>query len=57
MSGSAVPGAGVLDDGVAAIPALVRAMGCGKLYGLMEDATDRAETVANTVQGIMEQQV
>jgi uncharacterized protein Yka (UPF0111/DUF47 family) len=27
----------------------------GELYGLLEDATDRAETVANTVQGIMEQ--
>jgi uncharacterized protein Yka (UPF0111/DUF47 family) len=29
----------------------------GELYGLPEDATDRAETVANTVQGIMEQQL
>jgi uncharacterized protein Yka (UPF0111/DUF47 family) len=29
----------------------------GELYGLLEDATDRAETVTNTVQGIMEQQV
>jgi uncharacterized protein len=46
-----------LYDGVTEIPALVHAMGCGELYGLMEDATDRAETVANTVQGIMEQQV
>ena len=46
-----------LYDGVTEIPALVHAMGCGELYGLMEDATDRAETVANTLQGIMEQQV
>jgi uncharacterized protein Yka (UPF0111/DUF47 family) len=29
----------------------------GELYGLLEDATDRVETVANTLQGIMEQQV
>jgi uncharacterized protein Yka (UPF0111/DUF47 family) len=46
-----------LYDGVTEIPALVHAMGCGELYGLMEDTTDRAETVANTLQGIMEQQV
>ena len=46
-----------LYDGVTAIPALVHAMGCGELYGLMEETTDRAETVANTLQGIMEQQV
>jgi uncharacterized protein Yka (UPF0111/DUF47 family) len=46
-----------LYDGVSAIPALVHAMGCGELYGLMEETTDRAETVANTLQGIMEQQV
>jgi uncharacterized protein Yka (UPF0111/DUF47 family) len=46
-----------LYDGVIAIPALVRAMGWGELYGLMEDTTDRAETLANTLQGIMEQQV
>jgi uncharacterized protein Yka (UPF0111/DUF47 family) len=32
-------------------------MNWGEVYALMEDATDRAETVANTVQGIMEQQV
>jgi uncharacterized protein Yka (UPF0111/DUF47 family) len=46
-----------LYDGVTEIPALVHAIGCGELYGLMEDTTDRAETVANTLQGIMEQQV
>ena len=46
-----------LYDGVTAIPALVHAMNWGEVYALMEDTTDRAETVANTLQGIMEQQV
>ena len=46
-----------LYDGVIAIPAFVSAMRWGELDGLLEDATDRAETVANTLQGIMEQQV
>ncbi len=46
-----------LYDGVTAIPGFVHAMRWGELYGLLEDATDRAETVANTLQGIMEQQV
>jgi uncharacterized protein len=46
-----------LYNGVTAIPAFVQAMGWGELYGLLEDTTDRAETVANTLQGIMEQQV
>jgi predicted phosphate transport protein (TIGR00153 family) len=46
-----------LYDGVTEIPAFVSVMRWGELYGLLEDATDRAETVANTLQGIMEQQV
>jgi predicted phosphate transport protein (TIGR00153 family) len=46
-----------LYDGVTTIPAFVSAMRWGELYGALEDATDRAETVANTLQGIMEQQV
>ena len=46
-----------LYDGVTAIPVFVSAMRWGELYGLLEEATDRAETVANTLQGIMEQQV
>jgi uncharacterized protein len=46
-----------LYNGVTAIPALVHAMNWGEVYALMEEATDRAETVANTLQGIMEQQV
>ena len=46
-----------LYDGVTAIPGFVSAMRWGEVYGLLEETTDRAETVANTVQGIMEQQV
>ena len=46
-----------LYDGVTAIPAFVHATSWGELYRLLEDTTDRAETVANTLQGIMEQQV
>ena len=46
-----------LYDGVTAIPGFVSAMRWGELYGLLEETTDRAETVANTLQGIMEQQV
>jgi uncharacterized protein len=46
-----------LYDGVTAIPGFVAAMGWGEVYGLLEETTDRAETVANTLQGIMEQQV
>ena len=46
-----------LYDGVTAILACVQAMGWGEIYGLLEDTTDRAETVANTVQGIMELRV
>jgi predicted phosphate transport protein (TIGR00153 family) len=46
-----------LYDGVTAIPGFVLAMGWGEVYGLLEETTDRAETAANTLQGIMEQQV
>jgi uncharacterized protein len=46
-----------LYDGVTAIPGVVSAMCWGEVYGLLEETTDRAETVANTLQGIMEQQV
>jgi uncharacterized protein Yka (UPF0111/DUF47 family) len=46
-----------LYDGVTAIPGFVTAMNWGEVYGLLEETTDRAETVANTLQGIMEQQV
>ena len=46
-----------LYDGVRTIPAFVDAMRWGEIYGILEDATDRAETASNTLQGIMEQQV
>jgi uncharacterized protein Yka (UPF0111/DUF47 family) len=46
-----------LYDGVTAIPGVVSAMCWGEVYGLLEETTDRAETVANTLQGIMEQQL
>jgi uncharacterized protein len=46
-----------LYDGVTTIPGFVSAMRWGELYGLLEETTDRVETVANTLQGIMEQQV
>ena len=42
-----------LYDGVTEVPALVRAMRWGEIYGLLEDATDRAEDVANTLEGIV----
>ena len=42
-----------LYDGVAEIPELITAMRWGELFGLLEDATDRAEDVANTLEGIM----
>ncbi|MFS8531681.1 DUF47 domain-containing protein, partial [Sphaerobacter thermophilus] len=43
----------VLYDGVEDIPALIRAIRWGELYQLLEDATDRAESVANTMEGIV----
>jgi predicted phosphate transport protein (TIGR00153 family) len=46
-----------LYDGVTTISGFVSAMGWGEVYGLLEETTDRTETVANTLQGIMEQQV
>ncbi len=42
-----------LYDGVTEVPALVQAMRWGELYGLLEDATDRAEDVANTLEGLV----
>jgi uncharacterized protein len=46
-----------LYEGVTEIPAFVHAMRWGELYGLLEDTTDRAEKVANSMQGIMEQRL
>ncbi|MEA2525247.1 MAG: uncharacterized protein QOF33_2724 [Thermomicrobiales bacterium] len=42
-----------LYDGVAEIPALVCALRWGELYALLEDATDRGEDVADTLEGIL----
>ena len=41
-----------LYDNAADIPSLVRCMRWGELYGLLEDATDRAEDVADVLEGI-----
>lgn len=42
----------VLYDDVPDIPTLVSRMRWGELYGLLEDATDRAEDVADVLEGI-----
>lgn len=42
-----------LYNGVEQIPALIRALRWGELYGLLEDGTDRGEDVANTLEGIL----
>jgi uncharacterized protein len=42
-----------LYDGAADIPALVCALRWGELYALLEDASDRGEDVADTLEGIL----
>jgi predicted phosphate transport protein (TIGR00153 family) len=42
-----------LYDGVADIPTLISRMRWGELYGLLEDATDRAEDVADVLETIV----
>ena len=42
----------VLYDGVTEIPALISQMRWGEICGLLEDATDRAEDVADVLEGI-----
>jgi predicted phosphate transport protein (TIGR00153 family) len=42
-----------LYDGVTDIPAVVEALHWGELYQLLEDATDRAEDVADTLEAIV----
>ena len=42
-----------LYDGVTDVPALVKAIRWGELYQELEEATDRGEDVANTLEGIM----
>lgn len=40
-------------NGVTDIPSLITAMRWGEIYGLLEDATDRGEDVANALEGIV----
>jgi len=42
----------ILYDEASDIPSLVTCMRWGELYGLLEDATDRAEDVADVLEGI-----
>lgn len=42
-----------LYDGAAAIPDLVKCIRWGELYGLLEDATDRAEDIGDILEGIL----
>lgn len=42
-----------LYDDAKDIPSLISAIRWGEVYGLLEDATDRAEDVANTLEGIV----
>jgi uncharacterized protein len=42
-----------LYDGITEVPALITAIRWGEIYGLLEDATDRAEGIANTLEGIL----
>ena len=44
---------GSLYDGATDIPSLVQALHWGEIYNLMEDATDRGEDVANTLEAIV----
>jgi predicted phosphate transport protein (TIGR00153 family) len=42
-----------LYDGITEVPALITAIRWQELYQLLEDATDRAEHVANAIEGIL----
>jgi uncharacterized protein len=42
-----------LYDGVTEVPDLVQAIRWGELYGMLEDATDRAEDIGNRVEGVV----
>jgi hypothetical protein len=42
-----------LYDGITEVPALITAIRWQELYELLEDATDRAEHVANAIEGIL----
>lgn len=42
-----------LFDGVTDVPGIIKSIRWGEIYQLLEDATDRAEHVANTIEGMM----
>ncbi|MCC6314174.1 MAG: DUF47 domain-containing protein [Thermomicrobiales bacterium] len=42
-----------LYDDASDIPTLIRCMRWGELYGLLEDATDRAEDIADVLEGVV----
>jgi uncharacterized protein Yka (UPF0111/DUF47 family) len=42
-----------LYDGVTEVPDLIRSLRWGELYGLLEDATDRAEDIGDRLEGIV----
>jgi uncharacterized protein Yka (UPF0111/DUF47 family) len=42
-----------LYDGVTEVPALIHSLRWGELYGLLEDATDRAEDIGDRLEGIV----
>jgi uncharacterized protein len=42
-----------LYDGVTEVPELIRSLHWGELYGLLEDATDRAEDIGDRLEGIV----
>lgn len=42
-----------LYDGVTDIPGMIKAIRWGEMYQLLEEASDRAESVANTIEGIL----
>ncbi len=42
-----------LYDGVTEVPELIRSLRWGELYGMLEDATDRAEDIGDRLEGIV----
>lgn len=42
-----------LYEGVTEIPELIKSLRWGELYGMLEDATDRGEDIANTLEAIV----
>jgi uncharacterized protein len=42
-----------LYDGVTEVPGLIKVIQLGELYGMLEDATDRAEAIGNRLEGVV----